>query len=150
MSDVLKSYIAIACYVKAGVFSLFVLFKFVLAVSAFIVLGCFVFFFSSRRRHTRSLCDWSSDVYSSDLKPGQDPVGFGGPVARLSQLGSRAVHRVRGPPGRRRARTHGGDECRPNRRDAVAARAAERAPRSEERRVGKERRCRRSPYASQE
>src|SRR5260221_337955 len=24
------------------------------------------FFFSSRRRHTRSLCDWSSDVCSSD------------------------------------------------------------------------------------
>src|SRR5438034_6431797 len=29
--------------------------------------GCF--FFSSRRRHTRSLCDWSSDVCSSDLRP---------------------------------------------------------------------------------
>src|SRR5947207_14131454 len=28
-----------------------------------------VFFFSSRRRHTRSLCDWSSDVCSSDLPP---------------------------------------------------------------------------------
>src|SRR5947207_4434133 len=29
---------------------------------------CYVFFFfSSRRRHTRSLCDWSSDVCSSDL-----------------------------------------------------------------------------------
>src|SRR5438034_10387339 len=31
---------------------------------------CFIrifFFFSSRRRHTRSLCDWSSDVCSSDL-----------------------------------------------------------------------------------
>src|SRR5260221_698075 len=25
-----------------------------------------IFFFSSRRRHTRSLCDWSSDVCSSD------------------------------------------------------------------------------------
>src|SRR5437588_6721012 len=31
-----------------------------------IELICF-FFFSSRRRHTRSLCDWSSDVCSSDL-----------------------------------------------------------------------------------
>src|SRR5947207_11044988 len=31
-----------------------------------IVSFCF-FFFSSRRRHTRSLCDWSSDVCSSDL-----------------------------------------------------------------------------------
>src|SRR5207249_6801664 len=27
------------------------------------------FFFSSRRRHTRSKRDWSSDVYSSDLPP---------------------------------------------------------------------------------
>src|SRR2546427_3354443 len=27
------------------------------------------FFFSSRRRHTRFDCDWSSDVCSSDLKP---------------------------------------------------------------------------------
>src|SRR6266403_3938516 len=30
----------------------------------------FSFFFSSRRRHTRSLRDWSSDVCSSDLEPG--------------------------------------------------------------------------------
>src|SRR5580698_2726872 len=29
---------------------------------------CF-FFFSSRRRHTRLTCDWSSDVCSSDLAP---------------------------------------------------------------------------------
>src|SRR5438034_10820981 len=29
--------------------------------------GCKAFFFSSRRLHTRSLCDWSSDVCSSDL-----------------------------------------------------------------------------------
>src|SRR5438477_2768822 len=27
------------------------------------------FFFSSRRRHTRLTCDWSSDVCSSDLMP---------------------------------------------------------------------------------
>src|SRR2546430_13466558 len=27
------------------------------------------FFFSSRRRHTRFDCDWSSDVCSSDLAP---------------------------------------------------------------------------------
>src|SRR5438034_3506239 len=31
-----------------------------------VFLGSF-FFFSGRRRHTRSLCDWSSDVCSSDL-----------------------------------------------------------------------------------
>src|SRR2546430_7955458 len=28
---------------------------------------CLFFFFSSRRRHTRFDCDWSSDVCSSDL-----------------------------------------------------------------------------------
>src|SRR5262249_59435876 len=28
-----------------------------------------VFFFSSRRRHTRLVSDWSSDVCSSDLNP---------------------------------------------------------------------------------
>src|SRR6266480_311535 len=28
-----------------------------------------LFFFSSRRRHTRLTCDWSSDVCSSDLTP---------------------------------------------------------------------------------
>src|SRR2546430_4921930 len=33
---------------------------------------CFFFFFSSRRRHTRFDCDWSSDVCSSDLP--QDAV----------------------------------------------------------------------------
>src|SRR5262245_41217834 len=31
------------------------------------VVVCFFFFFSSRRRHTRCLSDWSSDVCSSDL-----------------------------------------------------------------------------------
>src|SRR5215471_4598033 len=32
--------------------------------------GVSIFFFSSRRRHTRSLRDWSSDVCSSDLVTG--------------------------------------------------------------------------------
>src|SRR2546430_16517495 len=32
--------------------------------------GC-LFFFSSRRRHTRFDCDWSSDVCSSDLMDGE-------------------------------------------------------------------------------
>src|SRR2546430_3710687 len=31
-------------------------------------LSCLFFFFSSRRRHTRFDCDWSSDVCSSDLR----------------------------------------------------------------------------------
>src|SRR5256886_8199436 len=30
----------------------------------------YLFFFSSRRRHTRFDCDWSSDVCSSDLRYG--------------------------------------------------------------------------------
>src|SRR5476651_256836 len=34
-----------------------------------------VFFFSSRRRHTRYWRDWSSDVCSSDLSNAVDPVG---------------------------------------------------------------------------
>src|SRR5260221_7914676 len=34
------------------------------------------FFFSSRRRHTRSLCDWSSDVCSSDLIP-EEMIHYG-------------------------------------------------------------------------
>src|SRR5688572_31645095 len=33
------------------------------------------FFFSSRRRHTRFDCDWSSDVCSSDL-PGEGPTNL--------------------------------------------------------------------------
>src|SRR5438034_10308910 len=73
------------------------------------------FFFSSRRWHTRSLCDWSSDVCSSDL----DTVGrhpeFRGAVIRID-AGS----------------------------DAIAAESSARLARerSEERRVGKECRCR--------
>src|SRR6266516_5531146 len=39
-------------------------------------MSSFVFFFSSRRRHTRSYGDWSSDVCSSDLVTveGSDPL----------------------------------------------------------------------------
>src|SRR2546430_3404782 len=41
---------------------------------------CYFFFFSSRRRHTRFDCDWSSDVCSSDLlaehdEPARAPDG---------------------------------------------------------------------------
>src|SRR3989475_8261592 len=38
-----------------------------------------VFFFSSRRRHTRFDCDWSSDVCSSDLAFGGRILGEGEP-----------------------------------------------------------------------
>src|SRR5689334_23625215 len=34
------------------------------------------FFFSSRRRHTRWNCDWSSDVCSSDLGQGVSALSF--------------------------------------------------------------------------
>src|SRR2546430_5823586 len=39
----------------------------VIVHSIYRAISCFVFFFSSRRRHTRFDCDWSSDVCSSDL-----------------------------------------------------------------------------------
>src|SRR5438105_14669570 len=45
----------------------------------------FVFFFSSRRRHTRSTRDWSSDVCSSDLRR-----GFGGTILRLTEPAEQA------------------------------------------------------------
>src|SRR5437763_16098593 len=38
-----------------------------------------VFFFSSRRRHTRYIGDWSSDVCSSDLAAAPPPIPFGTP-----------------------------------------------------------------------
>src|SRR5690348_18265923 len=72
-----------------------------------------IFFFSSRRRHTRWTGDWSSDVCSSDL-------------------GARRPHRApRGAPGRRRQR--GAQRGGPGN----ALRPAGRRRRSEERRVGK-------------
>src|SRR2546430_3621302 len=37
--------------------------------------GYFCFFFSSRRRHTRFDCDWSSDVCSSDLWLQRETLG---------------------------------------------------------------------------
>src|SRR4030066_1870121 len=48
-----------------------------------ICLSVFVFFFSSRRRHTRFKCDWSSDVCSSDLGGLRDRGGDL-PVRRLA------------------------------------------------------------------
>src|SRR2546427_3500694 len=43
-----------------------------------------VFFFSSRRRHTRFDCDWSSDVCSSDLDDDQSIYAFRG--ARVGNM----------------------------------------------------------------
>src|SRR5262249_59907986 len=38
-----------------------------------VLCGCKWFFFSSRRRHTSLVSDWSSDVCSSDLRPCHHP-----------------------------------------------------------------------------
>src|SRR5437867_2548854 len=40
----------------------------------------FIFFFSSRRRHTRSYGDWSSDVCSSDLRLARHPLAGSHPA----------------------------------------------------------------------
>src|SRR5438309_3249561 len=55
------------------------------------------FFFSSRRRHTRWNCDWSSDVCSSDLLAAR-AAGRGLPAARAHRhddphVGSRSEER---------------------------------------------------------
>src|SRR5258706_11398536 len=47
----------------------------------------FCFFFSSRRRHTRLVSDWSSDVCSSDLMVLQDPYLFHGTVVENIRYG---------------------------------------------------------------
>src|SRR5690242_21962575 len=78
------------------------------------------FFFSSRRRHTRLTCDWSSDVCSSDL---HDPVQDVGADAGL--LADRLVV----------------EACGAQEQDVVGC-----TVRSEERRVGKECRSRWAPY----
>src|SRR5207247_7333905 len=83
--------------------------------------GClvyvFVFFFSSRRRHTRSTRDWSSDVCSSDLLAAGPACG----------------HRAREQRDRT-DRRRGGDGCAARSRSPARRQLA----RSEERRVGKE------------
>src|SRR5882672_8098467 len=50
------------------------------------------FFFSSRRRHTRSLCDWSSDVCSSDLRRGNLPR----PLRHHNEACSRIMNAAQG------------------------------------------------------
>src|SRR5205814_8028349 len=89
------------------------------------------FFFSSRRRHTRCLSDWSSDVCSSDLEEemGQlvaPHVGFVGEDILRRREGEGAEEALYVGD---LARIAPGDRAR---------------PRSEERRVGKEWRTRRS------
>src|SRR5690349_24374687 len=76
------------------------------------------FFFSSRRRHTRSLRDWSSDVCSSDL-----PVQLAPKVVRPK---SSTVRAMRSPL----------PTCPST--FAFGTNISRKARRSEERRVGKE------------
>src|SRR2546430_7372008 len=54
------------------------------------------FFFSSRRRHTRFDCDWSSDVCSSDLPSATLTTGVGRLVAGLLAIGRRGAGGRRG------------------------------------------------------
>src|SRR2546430_4352888 len=89
------------------------------------------FFFSSRRRHTRFDCDWSSDVCSSDLQLLNNCSNPFRPAAEIANT-SKA-------PG---ASTGGGGSS-PNRSIFVKT---TQYGRSEERRVGKECRSRWSPY----
>src|SRR4030066_1259201 len=64
------------------------------------------FFFSSRRRHTRFKCDWSSDVCSSDLS-----VSRGDPRPLRHGSPGDGIHPHPGPvlP----VRAHGAPECIP-------------------------------------
>src|SRR5206468_8465370 len=103
-------------------------------------------FFSSRRRHTRSDRDWSSDVCSSDLLfwtvSGSHLYGFPSADSDVDLRGSFAapVPSLLGlrPP----TETH-------EIKDTFAGRETE-AVRSEERRVGKERRSRCVPGRGRE
>src|SRR5256886_10468955 len=95
------------------------------------------FFFSSRRRHTRFDCDWSSDVCSSDLRPPDSlrhaPLHLPARQRLVQDLADLLDRDEVGDTRRVGAQVHLdlGDVRR---------------PRSEERRVGKECRSRWSPY----
>src|SRR5689334_24176034 len=54
-----------------------------------------MFFFSSRRRHTRWNCDWSSDVCSSDLDPSETSLVFPDGLVVGAPRGSRGANSVR-------------------------------------------------------
>src|SRR5690348_17683589 len=99
--------------------------------------GVFFFFFSSRRRHTRWTGDWSSDVCSSDLASflaaSQSPVGVA-----IAETNLYTVNEV--------ARSISHIDLAEQTTVAMDIESGTPAARSEERRVGKECRCRWSPY----
>src|SRR2546430_12985055 len=107
------------------------------------------FFFSSRSRHMRFDCDWSSDVCSSDLAGLGDEVVTALPFAAAGVgtfLVGWGLWRLR--PWRlvgvaTRGVAHGARATR-----AAAVYAVHGASRSEERRVGEEGRARWAPYHS--
>src|SRR6266480_7060601 len=66
------------------------------------------FFFSSRRRHTRLTCDWSSDVCSSDLGAGDQQRSTPHQVRRAREVGPPGVERD--PKTRDEQDDRGGDE----------------------------------------
>src|SRR5690606_40114691 len=95
----------------------------------------FLFFFSSRRRHTRFSRDWSSDVCSSDLLPAFRPAAD---FWSHTQYWAPEVHRYDGAYFMFATFTAEG-----HRRGTQILRADRpEGPRSEERRVGKECRSR--------
>src|SRR3712207_7776487 len=94
-----------------------------------------VFFFSSRRRHTRYWRDWSSDVCSSDLLAAL----FRGAVGK--DVVSRAWRKLKVDWEGWCRRSLAGEDIVRLILDGTVMRA-----RSEERRVGKECRSRWSPY----
>src|SRR5256886_7618992 len=102
-----------------------------------VFVGLLFFFFSSRRRHTRFDCDWSSDVCSSDLAVMEFNDDGGGQRIFASGLRNAVGIAVNPKTGTIWATDNGrdwlGDNLPPEER-------------SEERRVGKECRSRWSPY----
>src|SRR5260221_6214174 len=100
------------------------------------------FFFSSRRRHTRSLCDWSSDVCSSDLSsPWRDRI-LGIRTDEVTAASATWIRSRQGDDGAWSTFFGGPPDLSTTVEAYVALRLA---GRSEERRVGKECRSRWSP-----
>src|SRR5260370_32837712 len=99
---------------------------------------CFVvfFFFSSRRRHTRFKCDWSSDVCSSDLLRWNGSRMLRVHNSLVPVEAAEFLAGVRVPCANRSIVTAGDD----------SSVGGDCEGRSEERRVGKECRSRWSPY----
>src|SRR5207245_7303161 len=98
------------------------------------------FFFSSRRRHTRCYRDWSSDVCSSDL---HDDWNISASWRRDYQAKPWWPERISAAFQTYWIYQHLGNLSPADLAKDELWRQVTAAPRSEERRVGKERRCRR-------